>query len=191
MNKDNPPAAPLQPLAKLMKLPRGKKNININPAILPKLDLATLEHTLHFSLHQNPPVDVAVTSGANWIYCDLSVATYYTDWPEDGGYTELFGLAIATAANQVCKRKPPALCEGPYVQAKGCKTRLRYRLQLPLPAEGLLEILRAELQKVLRELPAVYSTLARGPQPGTSSLDEEEDEDEEEADENNENEGEG
>ena len=182
MNESENTSPALQPLGNLMKLPKGKKKIPIDPALLTKLDLATLEHTLIFRLNENPHVRVEVISQAVWLVCRLTVATYITDWPKDGEYAELFGFAFASAANRICTRRPEANFEGPYIEAKGPRTILRYQWQPPLPAGDLAQILQAELQNVLRELPAVYSLLAHGPRPGTSSVDDEENEEEAEED---------
>lgn len=154
-----------------MKIPRGKRNLDIDPGLLVKLDLATLEYTLHFRLNENPHVKVSIVSERISVQCRLSVATYYTDWPDDAGYSELFGFAVAAAASRIYKRKQDAGCKGPYVKAKGSHTIFHYQVKLPLACEGLLQKLRMEFQALMQELPAVYSLLARGPQPGSSSFD--------------------
>jgi hypothetical protein len=178
MNDAKPPTPALHPLKKLMKVPSGRKNVDIDPAILPQLDLVTLEQTLHFPLCQNPHVKVALTSYENRLECKMSISTNYTDWPEVGHYTALFGWAIATAGRQVYARKHDAPCAGPGVHSIGSETILSYELLLPLAVEDLVQTLHAELQTVLQELPAVYNLLAQGPQPGRTPVDAQEEEEE-------------
>jgi hypothetical protein len=164
-----PDADQLLPLEKLVKIPRGKKQIPVTEELLPHIDLTTLNHTLEFKLRHYFTVSVKLKLiRAKRIETTVTISTRETDWPEPNQFfVDVFYAAVGAAA----RRTVDDLEEGElivpivYGGTKPLVIECQFKL---LTGNTILAKLRDKLDRIKQELPGVLSVTAQGPTPGSS-----------------------
>ena len=153
-----------------MTIRKGQKTVNIDPALLPQIDLGVLNHKLIFRVDGPPHSEVIVSRDTelNEIVCEVRIATNDLEWPDDDHEGSFYADAYATILAIAVGRQPNGNDhdgeDGFIHGVAGNITHFILYRRLPVSGEQILETLNRKLDRMFANVNNVLTILAAGPQ---------------------------